>query len=346
MRHQLIFELPGARKQVTINALTAEQMDMLHGVRKDKRIIDMMGQRLIPEALGIPYETYRKFLEGDETASVIALRRVTWGDKYIYETRCTDKDCGRSFPKEVNLAELPVKSLHPAQPLEGLEYDVYDKEGTLVETIVFKLPRVYERIQMEKELEELAKENPEEINFYRSYSAAMRITDVVSVKETSDGPKRISRVGSLQGFERRQWFRNYVRKMSFAELQEFMEAVEDVSCGVDNEIHYKCPYCYHEWDDVMELNKGFFSSTEPTSDSQKSSSRRSRVRKTWLQSSPSEIAPQQPPSASLESSEDLETQIPSPSTGTPSPSSSPESSSDSPSSSAPVPLSSPIPKSG
>jgi hypothetical protein len=284
---ELIFELPGARQNLTMKALDGPQIDLLATDKAKKGVIDILAQRIIPDCLGIPFKEYRKFLDGDETMCIIALRRATWGNHFTFTQKCPD--CGEENEFTVDLSTLKVRHLHPDQPLQGLEYEICDDDGELKYVVVWHLPRVFERLQMEKELKEFLAETRPDQDYYLTFNVAMRVDDILmpSPDPNDDELVSIPAIAGKEGKDRRRAVREYImdRDSFFGAgfLQQFLSDIEEFSCGVDTATKCECylPSCAKTWSAELPIQEGFFFLTKDSLRKQKQRPVRSHVRTPW-----------------------------------------------------------------
>jgi hypothetical protein len=300
MHGELAFELPGSGQTLTIRSLTVEHVDLLASGRS-RKTVDIISEKIIPECLGVPYHEYEKFLEGDEMATLIALRRATWGDEYDYPIRCPR--CNSEGMDSVNLKEdLEIKILQPGQPTDGLEYEMYDDDDTLLYKIVWKIPRVADRILSTKELQLHLRETKGKQNYQVTFSVASRIEDIL--KPDPGNPERfLSVLGSKQGLKRRQAIRTFVAKQGAMFAQEFLMDLEEFSCGVETARDHECqdPDCGHSWREELPIQEGFFFLTKDSLHKRKRRRKRGKVKTPW-KSSPESSSEDTTPGPSSSSS--------------------------------------------
>lgn len=276
MSSELVYELPGSGQTLTVKSMTVEQVDMLASNMGNSTIADVIAEKVIPSCLGIGLQDYKKFLQGDETATIIALRRATWGDLFIFPRRCPR--CDNKAEYEVNLAELEIKRLDPDQPTEGLTYELGDDPDNPEYVLTWHLPRVHERMARDKEMAQYVETQKATQGYFLTFSMAMHIDDIS--RPTPDG-EGASIIGQVQGYQRRKKIRDFVMKQGAMVAQEFMNDIEEFSCGIETEIEHTCrnPQCGEVFSAEMPADSGFFFLTRQSL--KRRAKRRSRIKTPW-----------------------------------------------------------------
>jgi hypothetical protein len=262
-----------------------KQLDLLQTAHQQGKNHDILSTDIIPECLNVPFNEYKKFLEGDEMATFIALRRATWGDTYRFSYTCPD--CKQRDERVIDLKSLRVQTLHPEQPVRGLFYDLY-LSGDEVPSHVIKwhIPTVSDRLRAEKEMVKYIQESGSTQGFILTFSMSSRIDDIMRVVG-GDPENTVSILGALEDYRRRQRIREFVMDQGVNFVTDFMEGSDEFSCGVDTGIQFKCKnyLCGNEWEEELPLKDSFFSSTKESSPSSKQQRRRGQVRTPWKRKS-------------------------------------------------------------
>lgn len=278
LRREIIFDLPDSGHTLTMKALSAKQLDMLGSNKATRGYSDILSQKVVPECLGISFKDYRKFLEGDEMACLIALRRATYGDDYTFKVECPE--CAHHSSFRVNLAQLPVQVLDPEQPTEGLEYIFDTPDGK--RKIVWHIPRVYERISNDKKLKEYIKRNGSEQDHSFVFNMALRIDDILQ-PDPGNPDHFVSLYPNMEKEERKEMILEELMEAGLSFCQEFFEDISPYCGGIDTSVSFQCDEvnCGHEWNQELPVNKDFFLSTRKSSKKSKASQKDSRAKVTW-----------------------------------------------------------------
>lgn len=280
MSGELAFELPGSGQTVSIRSLSVEHVDMLASNKAVKGVSDILAERIVPECLQIDPAQYAEFLDGDEVATLLALRKVTWGKMFNYQMDCPY--CAETAEYTVNLDDLDIKYLDPEQPLKELEYEILDDEGKLEHLLTWHIPRVKERIEKDNDLRKHVRSIQGAQNYQITFSVAYRIDDIQQPK-TDGSDEMISLLTGLSETRRKEKIQNFVKKQGARFAQEFLADIEEYGCGYDTAINHEChdPDCGKSFLKELPVTDDFFLMTKESLLKQKSQQRRGRMRAPW-----------------------------------------------------------------
>lgn len=190
-------------------------------LRRKGAMIDELLKAVVEEAPN-PAE----WLVGDRVFAVLALRRLTHGDLFEFETICAE--CQRKFAWEADLSTLEVKSLSdPANFEPGRTFSTLLPDCG--RTVEWKLLRGKD----EKRLQEIRKET-------ESLSTVQMLARAVKV----EGEDRIARA--------------FFENLTGRDAATLREAFDDADCGVETAIVVECPHCRSAYELELPVGADFF----------------------------------------------------------------------------------------
>lgn len=273
---------------MTIRPMSTVHIDLLESHRDNPNSGDLIATRVIPECLGIPFTEYEKFLEGDEAATLIALRRASWGDKYTFKVIC--EHCKASMEVTQDLNEIEIKTVEDPDSITPFYLD-YDDDGKINHVIKWRTPTVADRIQSEKEMRAYMAEKKSKQAFRVTYAVARHIADIGIPELDADGDPTLDQNGNPvyssiieqhpPGLRRRQAIRQFVSKHGADWSFNFLREISQHSAGVVTEFQYHCDNfeCDRDFSATMEVNEGFFLPSRASSKSSGATSKRGILRK-------------------------------------------------------------------
>lgn len=162
-------------------------------------------------------------LVGDRYFLMLAIRRLTYGEKYDFKVRCAS--CGQTFNMSVNLADLPIKKL----------------EGDPDATHTITLPRTEKKVTFrllrgrdEKKIATTLRKTPQEIIRLSLYLHTVAV----------DGNENFSE--------------KFFETLPGADSQYYRREIDGVTCGVDTIVEVECPECDNEFDVQLPISESFF----------------------------------------------------------------------------------------
>ncbi|HHY36540.1 MAG TPA: hypothetical protein GX518_02495 [Firmicutes bacterium] len=219
-----VFLFPG-RWEGQMREMRVAEENMLLTRRKKKgafAIESILQACILSEGIDV-----REMLIGDRVFAMLQLRRITYGDEYIFKTTCPR--CETSFEWEENLGDLPVKYLADpayADPDHTFRF-VFPKSG---KTIKWRLLRGKD----EERLVVARRENPEMLV---AYSMLLRCVEI-------EGEKKVTS--------------RFFNELPASDAAAFRGEVEGKECGVETTITITCPECRMDFDVDLPLGVDFF----------------------------------------------------------------------------------------
>jgi hypothetical protein len=269
MRERVSYVLPGTRQELVIGAITLTELDFLKSEVDAGKSPGQATINVIARCLGIEPKEYKKFLFGDHLASILALRRASYGDEYVYELPCSDPECKVTSEFTTVLSSLPLEYLDPKQPVEGLEFVLDDGK-----CIVWKIPSVGDFLIKEQDLVLNKKEGKKEakkaaraegltagalkpVQNLRpiTYQMSILVTDI----KDKAGPEGKSILKTpADGYERREEIRQFVSAQSAGFCLEFFQDIDQFMPGPRIDVVHECPECGETLKAVLPIEEGFF----------------------------------------------------------------------------------------
>jgi len=166
-------------------------------------------------------------LVGDRFYALLQIRRATFGDEYAFSVQCPSAGC-RRFEWELNLGELPVRTLAP-------EARATFQRGNRFETV---LPRGGRRV------------------WFRLLTGAdeMRAAMLQRQGLLDAVDLRIVEIEGVAEKDRRR----VLEDLELADLARLLDASDEVDCGVETDIEAECPRCGGVQDVKLPFVQGFF----------------------------------------------------------------------------------------
>lgn len=179
---------------------------------------------------------WEKVLQGDRFYALLKIRALSLGRTYPFGVTCQNESCRHRFEWEVDLDDLPVRSLTD-------ESRERFQDGNCFET---RLPgsgkRVWYRLSIGADERRFAKVR--QTNRDRLWSAmlALRIVEIEGVKDS----------------ERRR----FLEDLEVADAEFLRSEFDRVDCGVDTTIEIECPECLTLQDIDLPFDQRFFLGTQ------------------------------------------------------------------------------------
>lgn len=214
-------------REVKVREITGHEEDMLANpkIKGAKKINDLIASCVERVGTitdkGLLSKVVMDMTVGDRLFCIFAIRRVTVGDDYLFETAC--KSCNSRTKFTVDLSDLEVKKME----------DPYKREFTCTlpdskKVVVFK-PMTG---RGEEQLERLNKKKTDSL----SLSILMRV-------QTIDGERPNMATVKNLGLRDRGFMR---------------DRFEECEGGVDTEVELDCPECYTEFKEDLDVGQASF----------------------------------------------------------------------------------------
>lgn len=166
-------------------------------------------------------------LVGDRVFAMIQLRRLTYGDEYVFKTSCPR--CDARFEWEENLGDLKVRYLEDpayAEPEHTFSF-VFPKTGRAIKWRLL-------RGKDEQKLAVARRENPDGLV---TFSMLLRTAEI-------EGEKTVNR--------------KFFDELPGSDAAAFRGEIEAKECGVETTIVVECPDCGHSFDLDLPIGPDFF----------------------------------------------------------------------------------------
>jgi hypothetical protein len=214
-------------REVKVREITGHEEDMLANpkLKGAKKINDLIASCV--ERVGTITDkgqlskVVMDMTVGDRLFCIFAIRRVTVGDEYMFETAC--KSCQSRTKFTVDLADLEVKAME----------DPYQREFTVTlpasqKVVVFR-PMTG---RGEEQLDRLNKKKTDSL----SLSILMRV-------QTIDGKRPNMAV---------------VKELGLGDRAYLRDRFEESEGGVDTEVELDCPECYSDFKEDLDVGQASF----------------------------------------------------------------------------------------
>jgi hypothetical protein len=105
--------LPGSGKELQIKPITTGQMKrlLLYEAAENPEKIEEILDTLINECVVTKDFDVKKCYLQDRFFLLVELRKISKGNSYIYSSVCKNTDCNSQFVQQVDLTQLPLKTL-------------------------------------------------------------------------------------------------------------------------------------------------------------------------------------------------------------------------------------------
>ena len=232
------------------NPLSTGQIGQLTSPKnRGARGLTLLSDAIIPHCLrtlddepGIQRGEYKNMLAGDSEAVIVGLTRATFGDEFDYKIVCPECESKEAY--FIRLDSFKMKPLPPGAQRQGLTFSYEYKGKTL--TYVFHLPIVKDQITLASHEAQLKDQHPT-LDFSLSLSLACIIDEIKGLSDALEGPAKF------------QAIHEHIYNLPGDFLHAFKEALEEVNCGLDQNIEHTCPACSKTFAADIPLLQGFFS---------------------------------------------------------------------------------------
>lgn len=255
--------------EVVVSPMTTREEKMLSsaGSASGQGVVDMLISRCVHSTNGTPLELQADdYLVGDRLYLMMAIRAVTFGQKYEFEMRC---ECGQNFKHAVNVPDdletifLDDSMSEPIEvklPRSGIKMGLRLLRGGDEKAIAKWADRQYQRTNVAAE--------GDPAYTYRmlrhivwlemppgdQYPEGQRIDnpDFHVVPEGEEPMKK--------GMQRKvieQMTRIY-EGLYAQDTQAIRDALSENDCGMNTEIDYTCPKCRNDFQTMLPMKVEFF----------------------------------------------------------------------------------------
>ena len=173
-----------------------------------------------------------RVLQGDRFYALLQLRALTYGPEYAFSVGCQNVSCRARFEWELDLNELPVRTLSP----ESL--DRFSGGNRFETTLPDAGAKVWFKLFTgadERKLPQLRRSAGDRL------LSAMLGQRVVEIEGVSSKEKR-----------------RYLEELSLRDADHLVDEFDRVDCGVDTALEVECPECFTVQEVELPFDQGFF----------------------------------------------------------------------------------------
>jgi hypothetical protein len=175
---------------------------------------------------------WSKVLQGDRFFALLQIRILSYGPEYAFSVGCDDRNCRARIEWELNLNDLPVRSLSDESREAFLA-------GNRFET---RLPSAGRNVTFKL----LTGADERRMAAARKNTIDQPLTSMLNV-----------RLQSIEGVEPKEKV-SFLEELAMSDLSFLLSEFDRVDCGVDTSIDVECPECYGTTRIELPFEKGFF----------------------------------------------------------------------------------------
>lgn len=186
---------------------------------------------LYPLEDGQPLD-WSKVLVADRFYALLQIRSLTFGDEYAFQVQCQSAGCRERFEWELNLRDLPVRTLSE-------EARAAFRDCNRLET---ELPRDGRKV------------------WFRLMTGADEVRAAAALRSSRDGALLTAlamRIVEIEGVKKEDR-RRFLDEMELADATALLDRFDEADGGVETSIEVECPVCGAVQDLQLPFERGFF----------------------------------------------------------------------------------------
>lgn len=219
---------------VDIKAMTAKEEDILSSQAYIKKgtVLNELIKSCVMDKDANPDD----LIVGDRTALTMAIRITGYGTKYDVNITC--RHCGATNESNVDLSELPIKTLEISPVKEGENLFEYVLPVSK-KKVLFKFLTGKDEAERNKSIESMQ-------NLYgESYLG--NVTKGIE-----------SHIISIDGVTKKSAINAFIDKMPAFDSKSLRNFIKRSEPGIDTKLNYKCPSCSGESEVDLPITTNFF----------------------------------------------------------------------------------------
>lgn len=175
---------------------------------------------------------WSRVLQGDRFFVLLQLRALTYGPEYAFAVPCQNDACRSRIEWELNLHDLPVRSLSPESR------DAFVKGNRFECILPDSQVKVWFRLLTGADERRLPQVRRNARDRILSAMLAMRVVEIEGVE-----PRRK---------------RQFIEELSLRDADLLVDEFDRVDCGVETDIEIECPECFTVQELELPFEKTFF----------------------------------------------------------------------------------------
>jgi hypothetical protein len=255
--------------EVVVSPMTTREEKMLAsaGTAGGQGVVDMLISRCVHSANGTPLDMKSDdFLVGDRLYLMMAIRAVTFGQKYEFQMRC---ECGQSFkhdvavPDDLETIYLKEEVIEPVEvelPISKVKLGLRLLRGSDEKAITKFADQQYERVNVALDGDPSYTYRMIRHIVWMEMPASDQFPEGQRI-ENPDFATPIEGEEPMRPAMKRRVIDQMVRiyeQLLAQDTQAVRDALSENDCGMNTEITYDCPKCRNKYQTMLPMKVEFF----------------------------------------------------------------------------------------